>query len=122
MSKFKVNVLFVFDKTEERPKPIRYDNASFLYTEIGTNTLKKEIIIINDKNVVVSDLPNNFKLVAFSVGRMIYIPNVVLEEGRFICKNGTVTINGQQVETPLIIRDHFDFLKKNGIEFKNDDF
>ena len=122
MSKFEVNKLFVFDKTNEKAKPIRYDNASFLYTEIGTNTVKKEITIINDKNVVVSDLPNNFKLVAFSVGRMIYIPNVVLEEGRFICKNGTVTINGQQVETPLVIRDHFDFLKNNGIELKNDDF
>lgn len=121
MSEFKVNKLFVFDKAKEKEKPTRYDNVSLLYTQIGTGTVKYEITIINNKNVVVSDLPNNFKLVAFDDGRMIYIPNVVLEEGKFICKNGTVTINGNQVETPLIIRNHFEFLKNNGIEMCQND-
>lgn len=118
MSKFEVNKLFVFDKTKEESNPICYDNAVFLYTDIGTNTVKNEITIINDKNVVVSDLPNNFKLVGFSETRMIYIPNVVREEGKFICHNDMVSVGDKKVETTLVIRHHFDFLKDNGIKLK----
>ena len=122
MSKFEVKKLFVFDKAEEESKPICYDNAVFLYTDIGTNTVKNEITIINNKNVVVSDLPNNFKLVGFSETRMIYIPNVVHEEGKFICHNDMVSVGDKKVETTLLIRHHFDFLKYNGIEFENKSF
>ena len=122
MSKFEVKKLFVFDKTKEQPKPVCYDNAFFLFTDIGTNTVKNEITIINDKNVVVSDLPNNFKLVGFSEERMIYIPNVVHEEGKFICHNDMVSVGDKKVETTLIVRHHFDFLKENGIEFENESF
>ena len=122
MSKFEVKKLFVFDKTKEQPKPVCYDNAFFLFTDIGTNTVKNEITIINDKNVVVSDLPNNFKLVGFSEERMIYIPNVVHEEGKFICHNDMVSVGDKKVKTTLIVRHHFDFLKENGIEFENESF
>lgn len=122
MSKFKVNKLFVFDKAKEKEKPTRYDNVSLLYTQIGTGTVKYEITIKNNENEVVRDLPNNLKLVAFvDDGRMIYIPNVVLEEDKFICHNAMVSIDKQKVETPLVIRHHFDFLKNNGIEMCQND-
>lgn len=125
MGTFITNKLFIIDKTEEKAKPIRYDNASLEYTEIGEETVKREVKIINKNCRKVRKLPKNFKIVAFDDwgGSLMFFPNVAFERGKYICHDESVVCdNGEKVETPFIFRHHFNFLKKNGIELENDDF
>lgn len=125
MGTFITNKLFIIDKTGEKEKPVLYDKASLECTEIGEETVKREVKIINKNGRKVHKLPKNFKIVAFDDwgGTLMYFPNVAFERGKYICHNGSVVFdNGEEVETPFIFKNHFGFLKNNGIEFEQKDF
>ena len=125
MGTFITNKLFIIDKTGEKEKPIRYDKASLECTEIGEETVKIEVKIINKNGRKVHKLPKNFKIVAFDDwgGSLMYFPNVDFERGKYICHDESVVCdNGEKVETSFIFRHHFNFLKNNGIELKTENF
>ena len=125
MGTFIANKLFVIDNTEDK-KPICYNNASLEYTEMGIEENTRKIIILrNKKGKKIHKLPKNFKIVLFDdwCGSLIYLPNISVEKGKCICYPDTIVCdNGEKIETRFAIRHHFDFLKKNGVELKNNDF
>ena len=125
MGTFITNRIFIFDKTKKETKPIRLDNVNFSYTDIGENEAKYELAILTKYGELIKDtLPSNFKLVSFDdmCGTLVYLPNVVLENGKYICHDADVFNKGEKYTTSLILKNHFDFMKENDIELHKDDF
>ena len=114
--KINIDRLYIFCN-ESRTNNYYYEYLTLSIQEIGKSFVQLALIIKDREGLCINDFPNKFKLVGFDSekGRMVYIPNVCHEDGKYLLKDGIVSINGKKVETTMIIKDFSQFLNENGL-------